>query len=110
MSARLPLGITMAAVTALICFGILTLWVPKLQVWHTVLVDYPVQRPQLARFWFALCGVLIGLAHATTTSGPAARQISQDVPSRSHFDGNTRQIHGRGEPRVGRAVNNSDTG
>jgi O-antigen ligase len=28
------------------------------------LVDYPMQRPQLAGFWFALCGVLVGLAHA----------------------------------------------
>jgi O-antigen ligase len=27
------------------------------------LVDYPMQRPQLAGLWFALCGVLIGLPH-----------------------------------------------
>ncbi|HXB68784.1 MAG TPA: O-antigen ligase family protein [Candidatus Acidoferrales bacterium] len=43
------------------------------------LVDFPMQKPQLAGFWFALCGVLTGLAPArdhirpTSTTGAAVR-------------------------------------
>jgi hypothetical protein len=35
------------------------------------LVDYPMQKPQLAGFLFALCGVLIGPAPARDRIRPA---------------------------------------
>ena len=54
MSGRPPLGITMAAVTALICFGVLTLWVP--QRW--ALAAYQAGVLGVGLFWAA--GMAVG--------------------------------------------------
>jgi O-antigen ligase len=62
----LPLVATLLAFTALIVGpAFRSIWgLGLIAVLVHCLVDYPMQRPQLAGLLFALCGVLLGLAHA----------------------------------------------
>ena len=62
----LPLLAAMLIFTALISLpAARSIWgLGLIAVLVHCLVDYPMQRPQLAGLLFALCGVLIGLTHA----------------------------------------------
>jgi O-antigen ligase len=69
----LPLVATMLVFTVLLFPPALrSIWgMGLITVLVHCLVDYPMQRPQLAGLWFTLCGVLIGMAHARRRIRPA---------------------------------------